>query len=126
VGPEPPRVLICDDAPGFRLLTQTVLEEAGFAIAGVAADWDEAVSLAASQAPDAILLDLWLPTFDKGGIMRVRDAAPSAVLAIVSSLATDETHRSVDGIDGIDLVLSKRDPPDRLVAALRGRFPALD
>ena len=121
---EQPRVLICDDAPGFRLLTQTVLEEAGFGIAGVAADWDEAERLAASESPDAILLDLWLPTFDKERIAAVRDAAPSALLAIVSSLATDETLRSVDGIDGIDLVLSKRDPPGRLVDALRQRLTA--
>jgi DNA-binding response OmpR family regulator len=122
VGKEKPRVLICDDAPGFRLLTQTVLEEAGFGIAGVAADWDEAEELAASESPDAILLDLWLPTFDKERIARVRAAAPSAVLAIVSSLATDETRQSVEGIAGIDLILSKRDPPGQLVAALRDRF----
>ena len=121
---EQPRVLICDDAPGFRLLTQTVLEEAGFAIAGVAADWDEAEHLAATESPDAILLDLWLPTCDNERIAAVRDAAPSARLAIVSSLAIDETQRSVDGIDGIDLVLSKRDPPGHLVAALRARFTA--
>ena len=123
--PQLPRVLICDDAPGFRLLTQTVLEEAGFGIAGVAADWDEAEELASAESPDAILLDLWLPTFDRARIARVRDAAPSAVLAIVSSLAIEEANASVDGIDGIDLILSKRDPPDRLVAALRARFPAL-
>lgn len=118
-------MLICDDAPGFRLLTQTVLEEAGFGIAGVAADWDEAEDLAASESPDAILLDLWLPTFDKERIARVRAAAPSAILAIVSSLATDEALRSVEGIEGIDVILSKRDPPQRLVAALRERFPAV-
>ena len=34
----------------------------------------------------------------------------------------DETRRSVDGIAGIDLILSKRDPPGQLVAALRERF----
>jgi len=124
VATEHPRVLICDDAPGFRLLTQTVLEEAGFGIAGVAADWDEAERLAASESPDAILLDLWLPTFDKERIAAVRAAAPSALLAIVSSLATDETERSVAGIDGIDLILSKRDPPNQLVAALRDRLAA--
>ena len=119
---EQPRVLICDDAPGFRLLTQTVLEEAGFGIAGVAADWDEAEQLAAAGSPDAILLDLWLPTFDKDRISRVRDAAPAALLAIVSSLAIEETRRSVDGIAGIDLILSKRDPPSELVSALRDRL----
>ena len=122
MGTEQPRVLICDDAPGFRLLTQTVLEEAGFGIAGVAADWDEAEELASTESPDAILLDLWLPTFDKERIAAVRAAAPSALLAIVSSLAIDETERSVAGLEGIDLILSKRDPPNQLVAALRERL----
>ena len=32
-----PRVLICDDAPGFRLLTRTVLSDAGFEVVGAAA-----------------------------------------------------------------------------------------
>ena len=125
MGRDLPRVLICDDAPGFRLLTQTVLEEAGFFIAGVAADWEEATRLATSEQPDAVLLDLWLPTLDRDGIVRVRDAAPQAVLAIVSSLSADEVRSTVDGIAGIDLVLSKRDPPDRLVSALRQRFDGL-
>ena len=66
-----------------------------------------------------------LPTFDTAGIERVRDAAPGALLAVVSSLATDEALRSVQSVEGISLILSKRDPPDRLVAALRERFPAV-
>jgi two-component system, chemotaxis family, chemotaxis protein CheY len=119
-----PRVLICDDAPGFRLLTQTVLEEAGFSVAGVAANWDEAAELAQSERPDAVLLDLWLPTFDRDGIVRVRDAAPGALLAVVSSLSAEEVGRTVAGIDGIDLLLSKRDSPDSLVTALRDGLTA--
>src|SRR3954471_17651118 len=114
-----PRVLICDDAPGFRLLTRTVLADAGFDVVGAAADWDEAVSMAGDSQPDAIVLDLWLPTFDRSQVERVHAAAPAALLAVVSSLAADEATRMVAGIDGIGPVISKRDPPDAIVTALR-------
>ena len=117
-----PRVLICDDAAGFRLLTRTVLADAGFDVIGAAEDWEEAVAMATESQPDAIILDLWLPTFDRDQIQRVRSSAPDALLAVVSSLATDEAARMVEGIDGIGPVVSKRDPPDAIVAALRERL----
>jgi CheY-like chemotaxis protein len=120
--PTAPRVLICDDAPGFRLLTRTVLADAGFDVVGAAADWDEAVSMATDAQPDAIVLDLWLPTFDRAQVERVHAAAPGALLAVVSSLATDEAARMVAGLDGIGPVISKRDPPDAIVSALRERL----
>jgi DNA-binding NarL/FixJ family response regulator len=117
-----PRVLICDDAAGFRLLTRTVLADAGFDVVGAAEDWDEAVAMSTEFQPDAIVLDLWLPTFDRAEIERVRGACPTALLAVVSSLATEEAARMVDGIEGIGAVISKRDPPDAIVAALRDRL----
>jgi DNA-binding NarL/FixJ family response regulator len=120
--PAAPRLLVCDDAPGFRLLVQTVFEDGGFAVAGSAGTWDEAESLALELLPEAILLDLWLPVFDAAAIARVRAAAPSAVLAVVSSLSAAEVTELVAGIEGIDLVLSKREPPERMVEALRGRL----
>lgn len=118
-----PRLLVCDDAPGFRLLIQTVFADGGFAVAAVAATWVEAEQRATELQPDAILLDLWLPTFEREGVAKVRAAAPGAVLAVVSSLAIEQVAELVDGIAGIDLMLSKRDPPERLVAALRARLP---
>jgi CheY-like chemotaxis protein len=117
-----PRVLICDDAAGFRLLTRTVLADAGFDVVGAAADWDEAIAMATEFQPDAIVLDLWLPTFDATQVERVRDASPKALLAVVSSLAAAEAARVVENIDGIGAVISKRDPPDAIVAALRERL----
>ena len=117
-----PRVLICDDAAGFRLLTRTVLADAGFDVVGAAADWDEAIAMATESKPDAIVLDLWLPTFERDQVERVRDSAPNALIAVVSSLAIDEARRMVDGIDGIGAVISKRDPPDAIVSTIRERL----
>jgi CheY-like chemotaxis protein len=114
-----PRLLVCDDAPGFRLLVQTVFEDAGFSVSGTAGSWDEAAAQAAALAPDAILLDLWLPMFERDGVTRVRAAAPGALLVVISSLSTAEASDLVTGIAGIDLVLSKRDPPNELVRGVR-------
>jgi CheY-like chemotaxis protein len=120
--PAAPRVLVCDDAPGFCLLVQTVFEDGGFHVAGSAATWEEAEALAQQLTPEAILLDLWLPIFDPAAVARVRAAAPGAVLAVVSSLSAGEVADLVAGIEGIDLVLSKREPPERMVSALRERL----
>jgi response regulator NasT len=120
--PPAPRVLICDDAAGFRLLTRTVLADAGFDVVGAAADWEEAVAMSTEFQPDAIVLDLWLPTFDRSEVERVHASCPSALLAVVSSLAAEEAARMVDGIEGVGAVISKRDPPDAIVSALRERL----
>jgi DNA-binding response OmpR family regulator len=116
----PPRLLVCDDAPGFRMIIQTVFEGGGFSVVGTADAWEQAESLAGELQPDAILLDLWLPTFRRDGISRVRAAAPAAVLAVVSSLAAHEIGELTGGLAGIDLVLSKRDAPDVLLSAMLG------
>jgi DNA-binding NarL/FixJ family response regulator len=118
-----PRLLVCDDAPGFRLLVQTVFEDGGFDVVGSAATWDEARHAAATLAPDAILLDLWLPVFEREGVIAVRAAAPSAVIAVVSSLARNQVAELVAGIAGIDLMLSKREPPEEMARALRALLP---
>jgi two-component system OmpR family response regulator len=118
-----PRLLVCDDAPGFRLLVQTIFEDGGFTVVGTAVTWEEAQTSARDLQPDAILLDLWLPVFEREGVAAVRAAAPDAVLAVVSSLATNQVAELVEGLEGIDVILSKRDPPDEMVRALRGRLP---
>jgi DNA-binding response OmpR family regulator len=118
-----PRLLVCDDAPGFRLLVQTVFADGGFDVVGTAATWDEARAACAELAPDAVLLDLWLPVFERDGVAAVRAAAPGAVLAVVSSLATAQVAELVAGLDGIDLMLSKRDPPEEMVQRMRALLP---
>lgn len=121
--PSAPRLLLCDDAPGFQVLARAVFEQGGFAVVGTAPTWADATRLAADLLPDAILLDLWLPLFDADGVARVRAACPTAALAVVSSLSVDQARELVAGVEAVDLVLSKRDPPDTMVTALRGLLP---
>jgi CheY-like chemotaxis protein len=60
----PTRVLIVDDDPRFRALARTLLEAAGSAVAGEAADGQQALAVAQRVRPDAALVDLQLPDTD--------------------------------------------------------------
>ncbi len=112
-----PRVLLCDDAPGFRLMLGMTLRDAGWDVVE-AHTWEEAVAAAQGGRFDAVLADLWMPQPDRDALESVRAATGGAVLAIMSSLQEREAREVVAGIDGVDLVLSKRQAPHELVAAL--------
>jgi CheY-like chemotaxis protein len=117
----PTKVLICDDADGFRLLLQSLFQDAGCEVA-TCTTWREVVDAVDREQPDAVLLDLWMPTFDVEELVRVRRVAPDALLAVVSSLDRTDVGETVEGIGGIDVVLSKRDPPGSIVAELMERL----
>jgi len=53
-------VLVVDDEPGIRKLLTRQLQMAGFRVL-VAADGEEALTVASAQRPDAIVLDLMMP-----------------------------------------------------------------
>ena len=119
----PPRVLLGDDAFGFRLALKAALEGAGAESVVVREHWDEIVESAQAERFDAILVDLLMPTFDAEALARTRAAAPDAVLAVISSYSKDDAMRQLEGIDGVDLVLTKRERPDDIVRALLNRLP---
>jgi DNA-binding NarL/FixJ family response regulator len=81
------RLLLCDDHPIVRAgLAEGIRLEADMEVAGEARDGAEAVQLAASLAPDVIVLDVNMPVVT--GLQateRIRDANPDArVLAITA------------------------------------------
>jgi len=79
-------VLIVDDHPDFREAARTMLEEAGFVVAGEAADGSEALAEYRRLIPDIVLLDVQLPDTD-GFLVAERlaqSADPPAVVLISS------------------------------------------
>src|SRR3954447_26478547 len=114
-----PRMLVCEDAIGYRMLIRRWLEDADVEVVGEAGSWAEAVELASELAPDAVVADLWMPTLDTDALQRLRSAAPNAAIVSLSGLSADDAERLVGGAGVIDLFLSKRQPPAEIVEALR-------
>ncbi|WP_243546668.1 hybrid sensor histidine kinase/response regulator [Pseudodesulfovibrio tunisiensis] len=54
------RILVVEDEPISQLDITAALERAGFEVAGVAASGEEAISLADSESPDLVLMDIRL------------------------------------------------------------------
>ena len=116
-----PLVLVCDDAAGFRLLMTSVLEAAGLEVA-TCSDWSEVPGVAADVSPDVLLVDLWMPDYDREALVRTRNAAPDALLAVISSYPLEHARRVVADVAGVDLILAKSDRPDLIARALLERL----
>jgi len=57
---EPPRILIVEDDYLVAMEAEAALTDAGFAVAGIAASAEEAIALAASHAPQLVVMDVRL------------------------------------------------------------------
>ena len=80
----PRTVLIVDDHAGFRRFARRLVEAAGYAVVGEAADGASALRAAAQLHPDVILLDVLLPDID-GIAVAERLDEPGPVVVLTSS-----------------------------------------
>ena len=84
--PEPIRVLVVDDQELFRRgLTMLLGAEPGVEVVGEAGDGLEGTSLAATAAPDVVLLDIRMPK--RSGIeacLAIKEAVPSAKIIMLT------------------------------------------
>lgn len=89
------RVLVADDQAPFRRAARAVIAATpGFRLVGEAASGEEAVELAASLAPDLVVLDINMPGI--GGIEAARRIAGlrrRAVTVLVSSYRAADLAR---------------------------------
>ena len=63
------RILVVDDEADIRSLVQEILTEEGYSVS-VAANAAEARAACASQLPDLVLLDIWMPDVDGISLLR--------------------------------------------------------
>jgi DNA-binding NarL/FixJ family response regulator len=76
-------VLIVDDHGPFRAWARTLLQRAGYAVVGEAANGASAIRAARECCPEVVLLDIQLPDIDGFRVARrlcSRPAGPSVVL----------------------------------------------
>ncbi len=114
------RVLIVDDHPLTRDALSTLLAQNGFDVVGELGSAEEAIAAAGALAPQLVLLDLTMPGL--GGLAALpllREAAPGAEVVVVTA-SEDEQNLLAAIRGGAAGYVLKSEPPDRIVAFLRG------
>jgi DNA-binding response OmpR family regulator len=111
------KVLIVDDDPTFRRISQTAIVKAGFEVL-IAADAMGALMQAKNQKPDLIILDLGLPA--GGGftfLERMQQLPATSVIPVViisgKDRATNEPRALAAGVAGY---FEKPVTPEEIVA----------
>lgn len=87
-------VLIVDDSPTEQHVISTALEKHGFETV-VASDGEEAISIAESQLPDLILMDIVMPGMNGFQATRqlAKNPATSAIPVVMVTTKDQETDK---------------------------------
>ncbi len=117
-------ILVVDDEPKIVKLVRDYLERAGFAVR-VAGDGKSALSLARTEKPDLIVLDLGLPQMD--GLDVTRELRKLSTVPIIMLTARSEESDKLIGLEiGADDYLTKPFSPKELVARVRVVFRRIE
>ena len=117
------RILVVDDEADIRELVQEILSEEGYAV-DVAANAAEARVACARQAPDLVLLDIWMPDTDGISLLREWQQSHSltAPVVMMSGHGTVETAVEATRLGAVDYI----EKPLSLAKLLRTVQSALD
>ncbi|MBW7883630.1 MAG: response regulator transcription factor [Caldilineaceae bacterium] len=116
------RVLLADDEPLLRSAVRFLLEqESGIQIVAEVTDVAELLIGVAETRPDIVLLDWELPGLNNTGSVRnvlnsLYTSCPSVTIIVLSGRPEAGRHALASGASTF---VSKADPPERLLAALR-------
>jgi DNA-binding NarL/FixJ family response regulator len=114
------RILIVDDHPLTREALAGLLAQNGFDVVGQAASGEEAIAAVGALKPDLILLDLSMPDMDGlAALPRLREASPRTEVVVLTA-SEDESNLLGAIRGGAAGYLLKSEPPERIVAFLRG------
>src|SRR5205085_2032438 len=109
-----------DDHPLTRSALSALLLQHGFDVVGEAADGKEAIAKAGALRPDLIRLDLSMPGVDGlTALPLLREAAPECEVVVLTASAVEENLLGAIRAGAAGYLL-KSEPPERIVAFLRG------
>jgi two-component system, NtrC family, nitrogen regulation response regulator NtrX len=99
------RILVVDDEADIRELVRDILSEEGYTVEA-AANAAEARAACAKQAPDLVLLDIWMPDTDGISLLREWQQTQSltAPVVMMSGHGTVETAVEATRLGAIDYV----------------------
>lgn len=110
-------ILVVDDEPKIVKLVRDYLERAGFAVKA-ATDGKTALSLARTEKPDLMILDLGLPQLD--GLDVTRELRKVSNMPVIMLTARSEESDKLIGLElGADDYVTKPFSPKELVARVR-------
>ncbi|MEW6094760.1 MAG: response regulator transcription factor [Chloroflexota bacterium] len=110
-------ILVVDDETKIVKLVRDYLERAGFSVR-VAADGKTALSLARTEKPDLILLDLGLPQLD--GLDVTRELRKVSNVPVIMLTGRSEESDKLIGLElGADDYITKPFSPKEVVARVR-------
>ncbi|HEX4526281.1 MAG TPA: response regulator transcription factor [Gaiellaceae bacterium] len=114
------RILIVDDHPLTRDALAGLLAQNGFDVLGQVSGGEEAIGIARELQPDLVLLDLSMPEMDGlTALPLIRAAAPKTEIVVLT--ASEDEDNLLGAIRaGAAGYLLKSEPPERIVAFLRG------
>jgi DNA-binding response OmpR family regulator len=117
-------ILVVDDEPKIVKLVRDYLERAGFGVR-VAADGKSALSLARTEKPDLVILDLGLPQMD--GLDVTRELRKVSNVPIIMLTARSEESDKLIGLEiGADDYITKPFSPKEVVARVRVAFRRME
>src|SRR5438105_7438885 len=113
------RVLVADDTEDIRMLLRLTLQKDGrFEIVGEARNGEEAIALAETERPDAIVLDLAMPVMDGlQALPDLRRLLPRCRIVVLSGFNASQMADDALSL-GADAYLEKGAAFARLVALL--------
>jgi two-component system response regulator MprA len=112
------RILVVDDEPSVRNAVRRALVLAGYAVT-LAEDGEQALSMLAVESPDAVVLDLLMPSVDGLEVCRRLRAAGDRTPVLILT-ARDAVADRVSGLDaGADDYVVKPFALEELLARLR-------
>ncbi len=115
----PLRVVIADDQALMRAAFRTILEAAGFVIAGEAATGDDAHALARRERPDVVIMDVRMPGSDGlGATARIATEFPSVRVLVLTTFDLDDYLFGALRAGAAGFLL-KNAAPEELIAAVR-------
>ena len=100
------RVLVVDDALIMRQRIAEIALQAGWQIAGEAADGEQAIALYLSERPDLVTLDIVMPKMDGvEALKRIRDLDPTARVVMVTAVNQKEKLAECIQAGAIDFIV---------------------
>ncbi|MCJ7435679.1 MAG: response regulator transcription factor [Anaerolineales bacterium] len=117
-------ILVVDDEPKITQLVRDYLERAGFSVR-VVHDGRTALSLARTEKPNMVILDLGLPQLD--GLDFTREFRKTSNAPIIMLTARSEESDKLIGLElGADDYMTKPFSPKELVARVRAVFRRME